>query len=354
MNRQSLSLILLLAALWLPAQAEDGGQAPGLPAEVVMVSTQALTPAIAAVGTLEANEHIQLRPEQAGRILRILFSEGRRVAAGEVLFELDASTYEAQLKQAEAQLQLSRQVYHRAQSLLSRKVGSETERDNALAQMRVNEAQRELARTLLEKMTIRAPFDGQTGLRQVSPGDYISVGQDLVALIDTRSMKVDFRIPEIYLPQVRPGLPVEVRVDAYPGRVFSGEVYAVAPGADPSSHSLRLRARIPNPDDALRPGLFAEIELRASQGVQALFVPEQAIIARDDGFSVMRVDAKKRIEQVKVELGQRRPGEVQVLAGLADGDLVVTAGQIKLQPGMPVTPVRVDSDPYRSEQVQAP
>jgi len=351
--KRRLSLLLLLA-LSQPAPAATDDQAPGLPAEVVMVSARPLTPAIAAVGTLEANEQIQLRPEQAGRILRIGFIEGQRVSAGDVLFELDASTYAAQLKQAEAQLEFARQAYHRAQSLLLRKVGSETERDNALAQLRVDEAQVELARTQLDKMTIRAPFDGQTGLRQVSPGDYVSVGQDLVELVDASTMKVDFRIPEIYLPALRPGQPVGVRVDAFPGGVFDGEVYAMAPGADATSHSLQLRARIANQDGRLRPGLFAQIELKAAQELQALFVPEQAIIARDGGFSLMRVNAEKRVELVEVELGQRRPGEVQVLTGIEAGDLIVTAGQIKLQPGMPVTPVRTDEDAARPEQVQAP
>lgn len=345
-----LLLLLLLGTLTAAVRAEEGGQPPGLPAEVVTVTTRTLMPGIGAIGTLAANEQIYLRPEQSGRVQHIRFNEGQAVSAGDVLIELDASIYEAQLRQAEAELNLSRQAYSRAQSLLARKVGSETERDNALAQLRVNEAEVELARTRLEKMTLRAPFDGLAGLRQVSPGDYVSVGQDLVALVDDRAMKVDFRIPEIYLPSIRPGQPVRVQVDAFPGRSFDGEVYAVAPGADASSHSLRLRARIPNADGALRPGLFVQVELQAREKTQALFVPEQAVIADSDGFSIMRVTGERQIEMVRVTLGLRRPGEVQVVDGLESGDVVVTAGQLKLQPGMPVTPIHVDNN----EQARTP
>ncbi|GGO79408.1 MexH family multidrug efflux RND transporter periplasmic adaptor subunit [Marinobacterium nitratireducens] len=338
-----LPIAALLCALAAEAWAQTD-QPPGLPAEVVTVESRPLTASIAAVGTLAANEQIWLRPEQSGRVLEIRFSEGKPVSAGEVMIELDASIYRAELHKAQAQLNQSRRAYDRAQSLLSRKVGSETERDSALARLKVDEAEVELARTRLDKMTLRAPFAGLTGLRQISPGDYVAIGQDLVALVDNRSMKVDFRIPEIYLPALRPGLPVRIQVDAFPGRRFEGSVYAIAPGADAQSHSLRLRARIANPEGLLRPGLFAQIQLQAGETAAALFVPEQAIIPGADGSSVLRVNAEQQVERVAVELGQRRPGEVQVLSGLSTGDIVVTAGQLKLRPGMPVTPVHVDNN----------
>lgn len=336
-------LLLLLLALPGGAHASDEAPPPrGLPAEVIHLKPQTLTPSIRAVGNLQANEHVIIRPEQSGQIRQVLFDEGQAVKAGDMLFALDTALYDAALSQSEARVNLSKQEYRRAESLLQRKVGSQNDRDAALAQLRVDEAEATLARTRIEKMHIRAPFAGITGLRQVSPGDYVSTGQDLVELIDNSSLKVDFRIPEIYLPALTPGQQVAVEVDAFPGQRFPGEIYAMAPSADARAHNLELRARIPNTDGALRPGLFARVELQGETQTQALLVPEQAIILQDGAFSLMRVSSENTVEIVPVELGQRRPGQVQILSGAAAGDIIVTAGHLKLFPGMPVTPVFVD------------
>ncbi len=346
--RLSMSLLLVLTILSISARAsEDAGEGArqpprGLPAEVIHLRPQPLTPSIMAVGNLQASERVIIRPEQSGQIRTIQFTEGQRVSAGDLLFQLDSSLYDAALAQSEARVNLSTQEYQRAQSLLQRKVGSQNDRDAALAQLRVNEAEVSLARTRIDKMNIRAPFAGTTGLRHVSPGDYVSTGQDLVELIDSSSIKVDFRIPEIYLPAISPGQAVTVRVDAFPGRRFQGQIYAISPSADARAHNLELRARIPNTDGVLRPGLFAQVELQGATEALALLVPEQAVIPQDGAFSVMRVGAENVVEIVPVELGQRRPGEVQILSGLVAGDIIVTAGHLKLFPGMPVTPVFVD------------
>lgn len=346
MKARDLILPLLLALPPLSATTwadEETPQKPGgLPAEVIMLKAQPLTPKIEAVGNLQANESVVIRPEQSGQIRKILFIEGQDVEADALLFQLDTALYNAALTQARARVNLSQQEYQRAQSLLQRKVGSQNDRDAALAQLRVDEAEASLAQTRIDKMNIRAPFAGTTGLRRVSPGDYVSTGQDLVDLIDTRSLKLDFRIPEIYLPAVAPGQQVSVAVDAFPGRIFTGEVYALSPSADPRAHNLELRARIDNSDGMLRPGLFARVELQGSSEANALLVPEQAIILQEGAFSLMRVSSENTVEIVPVTLGQRRPGQVQILSGAAPGDTIVTAGHLKLFPGMPVTPVFVD------------
>ncbi|MCP8688181.1 efflux RND transporter periplasmic adaptor subunit [Marinobacterium sedimentorum] len=353
MKTRDLILPLLLA---LPSSAwasEEGQQQPrGLPAEVVLLKPQPLTPVIQAVGNLQANESVIIRPEQSGQIRKILFLEGQAVKAGELMFQLDTALYDAALTQSKARVSLSQQEYSRAQSLLQRKVGSQNDRDAAMAQLRVDEAEVTLARTRIEKMNIRAPFAGITGLRQVSPGDYVSTGQDLVELIDNSSLKVDFRIPEIYLATVAPGQPVTVEVDAFPGQRFAGEIYALAPSSDARAHNLELRARIPNTDGTLRPGLFARVELQGETQAQALLVPEQAILLQEGAFSLMRVNSQGMVEIVPVTLGQRRPGKVQILSGASAGDTIVTAGHLKLFPGMPVTPVFVDgsSDAARPQE----
>jgi len=314
--------------------------AQGLPVEVVTVKSQTLDKKISAIGTLKANESIMLRPEQSGKIEKILFKEGEKIAAGTPLFKLDSSIYEAELKEAKARVQLSRTDYDRARSLLKKKVGSVQERDSTLAQLRVNQAQQALAQTRLDKMTLTAPFTGYTGLRLVSPGDYVNEGEDLVELTDLSSMKLDFRVPEIYLSELKVGRALDIKVDALPGEKISGEVFAVSPSADSRAHNIQVRATIPNPEGKLRPGLFAQVNLLVDQQTSVV-IPEQAILPKDNAFFVMTV-IEGKVNLTPVTLGQRRPGIVQIISGLSEGDVLITAGQIKLFPGMPVTTIFTD------------
>ena len=328
-------LVLNITFIALPALAQ------GLPAEVITVSTQTLDKTISAVGNLRANESIMLRPEQSGRLDKILFDEGNKVQKGTPLFALDNSIYLAELKAAQARVQLSRVDYDRAKSLLRKKVGSAQEKDSTLAQLRVDQAQEALAQAKLDKMTIKAPFTGYTGLRLVSPGDYISQGENLAELTDISILKLDFKVPEIYLSELKIGRELEINVDAFPGSIIKGEVTAIAPSADSNAHNIEVRASIPNPSGTLRPGLFAKVSLLVDQ--QTTFViPEQAIIPQDGGFFVMTVSKENTVVMVPVTMGQRRPGVVQITDGLQENDILITAGQIKLFPGMPVTPIFVD------------
>lgn len=332
----------LLCISLLAAPLSHAADAPqGLPAEVVHVQSKSLVHSIEAVGSLRANESVILRPEQSGKVEQILFEEGTRVATGAPLFVLDASLYEAELRQAQARVSLSQIAYQRAESLLKKRVGSQQDKDSALAQLRVDQAQEALARTRLEKMTINAPFTGIIGLRQVSPGDYVNVGQDLVELTDISTMKVDFRIPENHLASLFVGQIISVTIDALGGKTFSGKIYAISPSIDDRGHNIAVRAEIPNTDNNLRPGLFAKIEVITQTDNSALMIPEEAIIPQNNSFFVLKV-VDGMISRVPVEMGIRRGAEVNILEGLAQGDVIVTAGQIKLFPGMPVTPIFVD------------
>ena len=340
--KQRLALTLLTGLLSSPLALAADGPPRGIPAEVITAKATTLDTQITAVGSLRANESILLRPEQSGRIEKILFDEGQQVKAGAPLFTLDAAIYQAELKEAEARVHLSEIAYQRAASLLKKRVGSEQERDSTLAQLQVDQAKRALAQTRLNKMRVTAPFTGMAGLRKVSPGDYVTAGQDLVKLTDLSKMKVDFRVPEIYLADIAPNQQLDVQLDAFPGKIFTGTVYAIAPSADNRAHNIELRASIPNEEGRLRPGLFAQIRLVLASDNTSILIPEQAIIPNDGGFFVQRVAAGNTIEMVPVKLGQRRPGEVQISSGINAGDVIVTAGQLKLRPGMPVTPIFVD------------
>ncbi|WP_299199578.1 efflux RND transporter periplasmic adaptor subunit [uncultured Amphritea sp.] len=327
-------------------------QAAGLPAEVIHVQSKSLTQMIEAVGGLSANESIILRPEQSGSVEKVQFTEGSSVKSGETLIVLESSLYKAQLQESKARVNLSRIAYNRAASLVKKKVGSQQDMDSSLAQLQVDQAQQAVAQTQLDKMTIDAPFDGVIGLRKFSPGDYITTGQDLVELTDINTMKVDFKVPENQLPNIRIGQQIKVLVDALPGESFDGSIYAIAPSIDERSHNIAIRAKIENRDNLLRPGLFARIQIILSTDDNAVMVPEEAIIPQNDSFFVMTV-TDGTIGMAPVKLGLRRNGEVNIVSGLEVGQVIVTAGQIKLFPGSPVTPIFVDGTAEKPAQPTA-
>ncbi|TVQ73262.1 MAG: efflux RND transporter periplasmic adaptor subunit [Oceanospirillales bacterium] len=345
---KALSITLFSVGLVFTANSH-AQQGQGLPAEVFQVESSSLNHVITTVGTLRANEAVILRPEISGRVSAILFREGEIIEKGQPLIEIDNTSFVAELAQAQAQANLSRIEYQRAADLLERRVGSQTDRDTRLAQLRVTEAQVQLAQAQLAKTTLLAPFAGEVGLRYVSPGDFISAGQDLVEVVDTHEMKIDFTLPERNISQIQVGQVIEVLVDALPGQTFQGEIYAISPSSRSGSHNLSIRARIPNEDGQLRPGLFARITIITGQDPEALMVPEAAIIPQNNEFFIMRLNAENQVGLVPVTLGSRRVGEVQILSGLEVGDVIVTAGHIKLRPGMPVTPLFPQNDTQGSD-----
>jgi membrane fusion protein (multidrug efflux system) len=306
--------------------------APPVPVEIAAVAKEAVADEVFAVGTLRSNEAVMIRSEIAGRIAAIGFGEGSAVRKGDVLFTLDDAIPAAELKDAEASLALSQRNFERARELFSRRFGTERTLDEARAALDSDSAKVELARARLGKTRIAAPFAGIVGLRRVSVGDYITIGQDLVNLEDLNPIKADFRVPERYLPALAPGQTLRVTVDAFPGRVFTGEVAALDPMIDPEGRSIAVRARLPNPDGVLRPGLFARVNLVLHRRAQALTIPETAVVPRGEERFVYRIDGDRAV-LTRVDLGERRAGRVEVTAGLNAGDEVVTAGHLRLRDG---------------------
>jgi membrane fusion protein (multidrug efflux system) len=184
-------------------------------------------------------------------------------------------------------------------------------------------------------MAIYAPFAGTVGLRQISPGAYVKAGNDIVRLDNLSTLKVDFKLPENYLARLAPNQEVFVRVDAFPDDSFHGKVYASEPGIDERTRTVVLRARINNPGDKLKPGMFVRVSLTVGSRPNAMTVPEQAIWPQGrDSFVYRVVDGKAAL--TKVQIGTRRPGIVEIASGLTPEDMVVTDGQIKLKDGAPV------------------
>ncbi|MCM8883783.1 MAG: efflux RND transporter periplasmic adaptor subunit [Candidatus Thiodiazotropha sp.] len=311
-----------------------------LPVETAKVVRDTLVNSVQAVGTLRANESVVIRPEIEGRITKINFSEGGAIKQGELLIALDDSIYAAELRQSEARLALGRSNYKRATTLKKQGYGSEQDRDQTASELQVNQAEVVLAKARLEKTRIMAPFDGLLGLRLVSVGDYLKTGQDIVTLLDLSLLKVDFRLPETILADVKVGQEIEVMLDAFPGQGFNGKVYAIDPQIDLNGRSLLVRAKIPNRNNKLYAGQFARVMLILSRQENSLFIPEAALMPQgDQQFVYKLVDGK--VVWTEVWAGKRQGRRVQIVKGLSEQDEVVTAGHLKLQDGMGVAPVPV-------------
>ena len=320
------------------ATAAEAVKPAAVPVEAAKVVAAPLSEQVTAVGTLLSDEAVTVSSEIPGRLKEIHFKEGQPVEKGAPLFTLDDSVYRAQLADASAKLKLAEQTHKRTSQLFSSKYATAQSADETASNLAVSTAAVELARVQLEKAHIAAPFAGIVGLRNVSVGEYISAGQALVNLEAIDPVKADFRVPEKFLSAIRVGQTIRIKVDAFPGETFEGKVYAIDPHLDVSGRSLLVRAVIPNADKRLRPGLFARVTVLLELKEAALSVPEQAIVPQGDSQFVFKiVDGKVKL--TKVVIGTRREGRVEIVEGLAAGDQVVTAGQLKIRDGTPVSVV---------------
>jgi membrane fusion protein (multidrug efflux system) len=295
-----------------------------VPVEVAKAEVIPFAKGLTAVGSLKSDESVMLRAEQAGRIAEINFKEGRPVVKDQVLFQLDDAVSRAELEQARASLAIAEGRQNRARKLFSEGFVSKEARDDASNSLKVQQAAVDLAQAKLEKMRITAPFDGVIGLRAVSIGEYVSPGLDLAPLESIQKLKVDFRLPELYVAQVKAGQQLELRVDALPNRRFRGDVFAISPLVEAGGRSVLVRAAVDNEALLLRPGMFARVQL-LTQDVPALVVPESAISPSGQNQYVYRV-VNDRIEQVEVTTGERHSGLVEIRTGLTPNDVVVVAG----------------------------
>src|SRR5687768_625724 len=318
------------------AKAAPAKGPPPIVVEATKVALVKLPQAITAVGSLRSDETIILRPEVAGRVAQIAFKEGERVAKGQVLIRLDDSVQQADLERTKANLVLSKSKFDRAVELRNTGFISGQARDEAENNLKVAQADLELMQARLAKTTLRAPFSGTIGLRQVSVGDYVKEGQDIVNLESLDALKVDFRVPELALSQVRDAQTLQLTLDAIPDRAYDGRVYAINPLIDANGRAIVIRAHVPNKDGKLRPGMFARVRLFTSGSKDTLIVPEESLFPVGDDKYVYKVVDGKALRQ-RVEIGQRRDGKVEITSGLAADDVVVTAGHLKIRDGAAVT-----------------
>jgi membrane fusion protein (multidrug efflux system) len=320
-----------------PAAAAPGGPPGGfpLPVETVRLVAADLALDATAVGSLRSNESVVLRPETAGRIATIGFKDGAAVSKGALLVGLDAATQSAEFDQAKANFELARANQQRTRDLFDKKFISQQALDNTDAALKVQEALVALAKAKLDKMSVRAPFAGVVGIRTISVGDYVKEGQDLINLEDISRLKIDFRMPETYLGQLKPGQKLEISSDTLPGQRFEALLEALNPLLDAGGRAISCRAALEHAGSQLRPGMFVRVRLLLEQRKQALLIPEQALVPDSKAPFVYRVLDGKALRS-PVKTGLRRNAHVEIVEGLNDGDEIVTAGQLKLRDGAAV------------------
>jgi len=315
-----------------------GGGPPGagMPISVVSrkVSLQPIARELRALGTARANEAVEITAKTSNIVAAIRFSDGGAVAKGAVLVELDSAQARADLAAAQAALTESNSQYQRAMELLPTQSLSKSQFDQIVAARAANAARVDAAKARLEDTVIRAPFSGRVGLRRVSVGSLISPGTVITTLDDASVIKIDFAIPENNLTALRAGLPVTAGSTAYPSRVFKGRVTSLDSRIDATSRSVLVRAAIPNGDGALKPGMFLNVELLRDQR-NGIVIPEESLVPEQNRqfvYVVVNGNAQKR----EVRTGLRRPGSVEIIEGLAQGERIVVEGTVKLREGGPV------------------
>lgn len=308
------------------------------------------TPALEAVGTLEASEGVVVSNEVAGVIRAIEFDSGQQVATGDLLVQLDDEADRADLDSLIAAQRLADLNFKRVQKLIKEKSVSQSEFDQARATLDGAAAQVAAKRANIAKKAIRAPFAGALGIRNVDLGQYLAPGSQIVTLQALEPMLVDYQLPERFLGDLAPGQAVEVSVQAYPQRTFSGVIAAISPRIETATRSIPVRAAFDNPDHLLKPGMFAEVRTILPERAGVLTLPERAIAYNPYGNSVFLVvekDGGLTVQSRPVDTGDVRDGRVEIVAGLAAGDRVVADGLNKLRNGQAVkidNSVQLDAD----------
>jgi len=322
-----------------PAPPQTQAPVAGTVAVVTAVATvQEMGIEIEAVGTTRANESVEVTSKASNVIKAIHFEEGAEVARGDVLVELDDAEAQAALAEAKAALADSQSQYNRSRDLFAREALSIAQLEQLEARLNADRARVAAAEARLADTVIRAAFDGRTGFRRVSVGSFVSPGSVITTLDDTSRIKLDFTVPETYLFLLRRGLPITASTTGLPGRKFVGEVTNLDSRVDPVTRSIAVRAEIPNSDGALRAGMFMTVGLQGDV-VPTLLVPEEAIVPEQGRTYVFVVD-NGIVERREVRIGKRRPGDVEIVAGLAEGERVVVEGTQNVRDGTPVEEVR--------------
>nr|WP_300309107.1 efflux RND transporter periplasmic adaptor subunit [Halomonas sp.] len=304
---------------------------PPIPAIGAKAERKAWSDPLESLGTLKANESVTISATVTEIIKEINFDGGEHVERGDVLIKLDDSEEQADLRSAQALRQERQNAVNRFTQLGTRNMVPRADVEDSRAQLQQVEADIQALQAHLGNYTIRAPFDGVVGVRQISVGTLVTPGTELATLDDTSNMKLDFQVPEVRLGFLSQGLSLTATTAAYPDRIFDGEVATIDSRIDPVSRSIQVRAVLDNSDGVLKPGMLMRVTIARSPR-QTLVIPESAVVPQGQRKRVWVITDRDSgsIEQRDIEVGSRREGEVEVTAGLEEGELVVTHGADRL------------------------
>lgn len=316
-----------------------------LPPEVVtsfQAKEQRWESLVTSVGSLEAVQGVTITAEVSGKVTNIAFEPGTKVKAGDLLLQQDIAAETAQLRSAEAAVDLARITLERSKKMLATKVVAESNYDNAEASLKQAHAQADGIRAAIAKKTIRAPFSGRLGIRLVNIGQIIKEGEAIVSLQNLDSIYVNFLVPQQQLPLIRLGYAVRLSSDGLPpGRMLEGTVTAINPNVDAASRNIRIQATVTNALEELRPGMFAQVTVVLPESKPVLTVPATAVLYAPYSDSVFLVEEAKEgggkvVHQQFVRLGERRGDFVAVTSGLKPEQTLVSTGAFKLRNGQSV------------------
>lgn len=323
-----------------PAREADAGENPDAKPPVVVAPAvrEPFAEAFEALGTVHANESVEITPKAADHVRAIHFEDGQDVEKGQLLAVLHAEEEKAQLAEAVALRDERKAVYERILELHESQIRSAQDLDAERALLEAADARVQRLQATLADHQVVAPFSGTLGLRRISVGAWVQPATVITTLDDLSVVKLDFTIPEPWLSHVRPGMKISATSGAWPGTGFEGTVTTVGTRLDERTRSATVRALLPNPERRLRPGML--LRVRVDRGEDpVLQVPEEALIPVGDQQFVLRVGADSIAERVEVTVGRRRVGAVEILSGLSAGDRVVVEGVVRVRPGGPVAVV---------------
>jgi membrane fusion protein (multidrug efflux system) len=298
---------------------------------------------LSAIGSVTAVQGINVTTELAGTVKEIAFESGAQVAKDDLLVRLDTSSEEAQLRAAEAQTEWTRISAERARKLRADDTVSQSELDSAEAGLKQAQANADTIRATIAKKTIRAPFAGRLGIRIINLGEYLDTGKPVVSLQSLSPIHADFSLPQRALAQLSAGMRVRLTIDTFPDRPFDGMLNAINPDLDPSTRSVRLQATFDNPDQVLRPGMFARLEVLLPSEENVLVIPATSVLSAPYGSSVYIIEPSTNaagglvVRQQLIRTGRARGDFVSVETGLKAGEKVAGSGLFKLRNGMSVT-----------------
>jgi membrane fusion protein (multidrug efflux system) len=333
-----LALLVGAPAPWAADAPPSGAATAGAPATQVIVEKarpRTISDPLEALGTLRANESVEITAKVSDVIAAIHFEDGETVKAGQLLVQMSDAEEAALLVEAQSQADEAERQYERVSALVKQGNASQSMLDQQQRDWRSARARALAVRSRLQDRVITAPFAGTVGLRQVSPGALVEPGQLIATLVDDSEMKLDFTIPAVYLGSVTRGTVIEATTAAFPDATFTGRISSVDSVINPVTRSITVRARIPNQEHRLVPGMLMTLVLHRGER-QALVVGESAIVPRGERTFVYVVDptaAQPVAMERAVVTGARQPGTVEIVSGLEAGELVVTHGTLKLRPG---------------------